>query len=33
LDRVGVQKTDKVEVAAPNGIMLLPPKQVDEEEE
>ena len=33
LDRVGVQKTDKVEVAAPNGIMLLPPKQVDDEEE
>jgi hypothetical protein len=29
---VGVQKTDKVEVATPNGIMLLPPKQSDEEE-
>ena len=33
LDRVGVQKTDKVEVSAPNGIMLLPQKQVDDEEE
>jgi len=26
LDRIGIQKTDKVEVSSPNGIMLLPPK-------
>tara|TARA_R100000656_G_C3870199_1_gene111993 strand:- start:83 stop:475 length:393 start_codon:yes stop_codon:yes gene_type:complete len=26
LDRIGIQKTDKVEVSTPNGIMLLPPK-------
>ena len=26
LDRVGIHKTDKVEVTAPSGIMLLPPK-------
>jgi hypothetical protein len=27
LDRIGIQKTDKVEVSAPQGIMLLPPKE------
>tara|TARA_R100000808_G_scaffold2397_1_gene9584 strand:+ start:1053 stop:1415 length:363 start_codon:yes stop_codon:yes gene_type:complete len=27
LDRVGIHKTDKVEVTAPSGIMLLPPKE------
>ena len=27
LDRIGIQKTDKVEVTAPQGIMLLPPKE------
>jgi len=32
MDRVGIQKTDKVEVATPNGIMLLPPKQSSDEE-
>ena len=26
-DRIGIQKTDKVEVSAPQGIMLLPPKE------
>ena len=26
LDRIGIHKTDKVEVSTPNGIMLLPPK-------
>ena len=26
LDRIGIQKTDMVEVSTPNGIMLLPPK-------
>ena len=26
LDRIGIHKTDKVEVTAPSGIMLLPPK-------
>ena len=26
LDRVGIHKTDKVEVTTPNGIMILPPK-------
>ena len=27
LDRIGIQKTDKVEVSAPQCIMLLPPKE------
>ena len=27
LDRIGIHKTDKVEVSAPSGIMLLPPKE------
>ena len=27
LDRIGIHKTDKVEVTAPSGIMLLPPKE------
>ena len=27
LDRIGLHKTDKVEVTAPSGIMLLPPKE------
>ena len=27
LDRVGIHKTDKVEVTTPSGIMLLPPKE------
>ena len=26
LDRIGIHKTDRVEVTAPSGIMLLPPK-------
>ena len=26
LDRIGIHKTDKVELTAPSGIMLLPPK-------
>jgi hypothetical protein len=26
LDRIGIHKTDKVEVTTPSGIMLLPPK-------
>ena len=26
LDRIGIHKTDKVEVSTPNGIMILPPK-------
>ena len=26
LDRIGIHKTDKVELTAPTGIMLLPPK-------
>ena len=26
LDRIGIHKTDKVELTATNGIMLLPPK-------
>ena len=28
LDRIGIQKTDKVEITAPSGIMLLPPKNI-----
>ena len=31
LDRIGVSKTDKVEVKAPQGIFLLPRKNDDEE--
>jgi len=27
LDRVGIHKTDKVELSAPTGIMILPPKE------
>ena len=29
LDRVGIHKTDKVEVTTPSGIMLLPPKEAN----
>jgi len=28
LDRAGIVKTEKVQVDAPNGIMILPPKDV-----
>ena len=27
LDRVGLAKTDKIQVEAPNGLMILPPKE------
>jgi hypothetical protein len=30
LDRVGVVKTEKVQVEAGPGLMILPPKKVDE---
>jgi hypothetical protein len=29
LDRIGIHKTDKVEVTTPSGIMLLPPKEAN----
>jgi hypothetical protein len=31
LDRVGLVKTEKVQVEATNGLMILPPKDKDEE--
>jgi phage terminase small subunit len=31
LDRVGLVKTEKVQVEATNGLMILPPKEKDEE--
>jgi hypothetical protein len=31
LDRVGLVKTEKVQVEASNGLMILPPKDKDEE--
>jgi hypothetical protein len=33
LDRVGLVKTEKVQVEAGNGLMILPPKEKDESEE
>ena len=30
LDRVGLAKTEKLQVEAPNGLMILPPKEKDE---
>lgn len=27
LDRIGLAKTDKIQVEAPNGLMVLPPKE------
>jgi hypothetical protein len=33
LDRVGLVKTEKVQVEAGNGLMILPPKEKDEPEE
>ena len=27
LDRVGIHKTDKVELSTPTGVMILPPKE------
>ena len=33
LDRVGLVKTEKVQVEAGNGLMILPPKEKDEQEE
>lgn len=33
LDRVGLVKTEKVQVEATNGLMILPPKEKDTEEE
>jgi hypothetical protein len=32
LDRVGLVKTEKVQVEATNGLMILPPKEEDKEE-
>ena len=32
LDRIGIVKTDKVQVEAPNGIMFLPPKEAPKDE-
>lgn len=32
LDRVGLVKTEKVQVEASNGLMILPPKESDKEE-
>lgn len=32
LDRVGLVKTEKVQVEATNGLMILPPKEKDTEE-
>lgn len=32
LDRVGLVKTEKVQVEASNGLMILPPKEADKEE-
>ena len=31
LDRIGLAKTDKIQVEAPNGLMVLPPKDKDGE--
>lgn len=33
LDRTGLVKTEKVQVEATNGLMILPPKDKDEEKE
>jgi len=33
LDRTGLVKTEKVQIEAKGGVMLMPPKQVEEEEE
>ena len=32
LDRTGLVKTEKVQIEAKGGVMLMPPKQVEEEE-
>ena len=32
LDRVGLVKTEKLQVEASNGLMILPPKDIDERE-
>ena len=32
LDRTGLVKTEKVQVEATNGLMILPPKDIDERE-
>ena len=32
LDRVGLVKTEKVQVETTNGLMILPPKEKDTEE-
>jgi hypothetical protein len=32
LDRTGLVKTEKVQVEAKGGVMLMPPKQVDEDD-
>ena len=33
LDRTGLVKTEKVQVEATNGLMILPPKDKDKDEE
>jgi hypothetical protein len=33
LDRVGLVKTEKLQVEATNGLMILPPKERDNEED
>ena len=33
LDRVGLVKTEKVQVESSNGLMILPPKEKEQDEE
>jgi hypothetical protein len=33
LDRVGIVKTEKIQVESSNGLMILPPKEKEQDEE